>query len=127
MDARAALAELTELSSQVEAAAVLDADGKAQASTPDDAVTAERLAAAARDALEAAGAVRAAAEVTRVEVTLPEGGLFVVREGGRTAVATTIPEPTAGLVLYDLRTCLRRLDEPKPKPKPSRRRKTDDA
>jgi predicted regulator of Ras-like GTPase activity (Roadblock/LC7/MglB family) len=125
MDARAALAELTELSSQVEAAAVLDADGKATASTPDDAATAERLAAAARDALEAAGAVRAAAEVTRVEVSLPEGGLFVVREGGRTAVATTIPEPTAGLVLYDLRTCLRRLDEPKPK-RP-RRRKTDDA
>jgi predicted regulator of Ras-like GTPase activity (Roadblock/LC7/MglB family) len=125
MDARAALAELAELSSQVEAAALLDADGKAEASTPDDAATAERLASAAREALEAAGTVRSAAEVTRVEVSLPEGGLFVVREGGRAAVATTIPEATAGLVLYDLRTCLRRLDEPKPKQ--SRRRKTDDA
>ena len=120
MDARAALAELTELSSQVEAAALLEAGDGPAVSTPADEATAERLAAAAREALEAAASVRPGAEVTRVEVTLPHGGLFVVREGGRTAVATTIPDPTAGLVVYDLRTCLRRIDEPAPR----RRRRT---
>jgi hypothetical protein len=44
-------------------------------------------------------------------VSLEAGSVFVVREGGRTAVATTVPEPTAGLVVYDLRTALRRLAE----------------
>jgi hypothetical protein len=48
--------------------------------------------------------------------------------------ATTSPEPTVGLVFYDLKTCLRSIDEPQaePKPKPrARSRKppeeTDDA
>jgi hypothetical protein len=35
-----------------------------------------------------------------------------------------VPEPTAGLVVYDLRTALQRLDETPPaKPKPTRKRK----
>ena len=52
----------------------------------------------------------------------PQAGVFVVRDGDRVAAATTVPEPTAGLVLYDLRTCLRRIEEPAPK---RRRKKTD--
>ena len=52
--------------------------------------------------------------------------MFVVSEGGRVAVATTVPEPTAGLVVYDLRTALRRLDE-EPARKPARKRKKDAA
>ena len=39
--------------------------------------------------------------------------------------ATTVPEPTVGLVFYDLKTCLRALGEaekPKPKAKPKPRR-----
>ena len=43
-------------------------------------------------------------DVTRAEVELAEGGLFVLREGGRTIAATTGPNPTSGLVAYDLRT-----------------------
>jgi predicted regulator of Ras-like GTPase activity (Roadblock/LC7/MglB family) len=118
MDAREALAELTELSSQLEAAAVLGADGSVEAAT-DDAL-AQRLADVARELLAASDGVRAGGpEVTRVEVALSEGSVFVVREGDRSAVAVTIPEPTAGLVLYDLRTCLRRIDPPRP-----RRRRT---
>ena len=83
----------------------------------------ERLARAADGLLAAAAAVRPGGpEVERVEVVLPAGGVFVVRDGDRVAAATTVPEPTAGLVLYDLRTCLRRIEEPAPK---RRRKKTD--
>jgi predicted regulator of Ras-like GTPase activity (Roadblock/LC7/MglB family) len=118
MDAREALAELTELSAQVDAAAVLGEDGSIEAAT-DDALG-QRLADAARELLATAAAVRSAVEVTRVEVALPEGSVFVVREGPRSVVAVTIPDPTPGLVLYDLRTCLRRIDQPGPR----RRRRT---
>ena len=34
--------------------------------------------------------------------------------------ATTTPEPTVGLVFYDLKTCLRSVEEPK-KPAPRKR------
>jgi hypothetical protein len=32
-----------------------------------------------------------------------------VRDGARSITATTVPEPTAGLVAFDLRTALRRI------------------
>jgi len=75
--------------------------------------------------------VRPASDVSRVEVVTETGGVFVVVEGGRTAVATTVPEPTAGLVIYDLRTALRRLaEEPAPekaKPKTKKEKEVSDA
>lgn len=112
MDAQAALAELLELSSQVEAAVIIGPDGALQASTLRDEERSERLARAGRELLEAAAAVRAgASEVTRVEVALARGSVFVVGERGRKIAATTVPEPTSGLVVYDLRTALRRLEE----------------
>lgn len=112
MDAKAALDELTELSTQVQAAVVSATEGAVVGSTLADAARAEALARAGADALAAAADVRPGGpDVTRVEVALPEGHLFVVREGGRTIAATTVPEPTSGLVLYDLRTVLRRLEE----------------
>jgi predicted regulator of Ras-like GTPase activity (Roadblock/LC7/MglB family) len=104
-----ALAELTELSSQVEDAAILGESGFVLVSTgtPE---RGEELARVAAELLAAAGDVRPdGPPVTRLEVSLEAGSVFVVREGGRTAVATTVPEPTAGLVVYDLRTALRRL------------------
>jgi hypothetical protein len=57
--------------------------------------------------------------VTRVEVELADGAVFLLREGERTIVGVTGPRPTAGLVAYDLRTCLQAIDEA---PKPKRRR-----
>jgi hypothetical protein len=108
-----ALGELMELSSQVEVAVVLHEDGSIEGAS--DEARAARLADAARDLLETAARVRPAADVTRLDVALPEGSVFVVREGARSAAAVTIPEPTAGLVLYDLRTCLRRIDTPQPR------------
>ena len=47
--------------------------------------------------------------------------MFVVRDGERLIAATTTPEPTVGLVFYDLKTCLRSITEPEPEPKPKRR------
>lgn len=127
MDAAQALAELRELSSQVERAAVLGADGSVLASTDEGAQATERLVRAGLDLVTAAFELDASArEVIRVDVELGEGSLFVVREGGRTIAATTGPHPTTGLVVYDLRTCLHRIDEA---PKRTRKRasKQEDA
>lgn len=116
MDAAQALAELTELSSQVQRAVVLDAGGAVLGSTLDDAAAAEALARTALDLVVAAGELHTSADqVTRAEVELAEGSFFVIREGGRTIAATTGSRPTAGLVAYDLRTCLQRIQEEKPK------------
>ena len=128
MDVAQALAELTELSSQVERAVVRDGAGALLGSTSSDAGTTEALAASARDLVAAAAELHpSAGAVTRVDVELSAGGLFVLTEGGRTIAAVTRPHPTSGLVAYDLRTCLTSIDEaPKPRrsrtPKPKPRR-----
>jgi predicted regulator of Ras-like GTPase activity (Roadblock/LC7/MglB family) len=127
MDAAAALADLTEISSQVEAAVVLDAAGDVVASTLDDAEHSARIARAALDLL--AGAEKRFSSdgrvLTQLEAALREGSVFVAREEGRSIVATTTPEPTSGLVFYDLKTCLRSLAQPKPESesKPARKRR----
>jgi hypothetical protein len=58
----------------------------------------------------------------------------VVRDGDRLIAATTQPEPTVGLVFYDLKSCLRDLDTPAapkkraaPRRKPASRAKKTDA
>jgi len=128
MEASQALAELRELSAQIASAVVLGADGTVLASTSDDAGATERLAASARELIGAAAELGAAdQEVTRVEVELAEGALFVISEGRGTIAATTGPEPTSGLVVYDLRTCLRSIDEPAPKRRRSTRKPKEDA
>ena len=114
MDAAHALADLTEISSQVEAAVVLDDAGAVVASTLDDAGRSARL---ARTALDLLGAADKRFEsggraLTQLEAALREGSVFVAREEGRSIVATTSAEPTSGLVFYDLKTCLRSLAEP---------------
>jgi len=115
VEAAQALAELTELSSQIERAVVLRADGSVLASTGDDAMG-DVLARAALDLVGAAFELRSTpAEVTRVEVELEAGAVFVLREGSRTIAAVAAPGATAGLVVYDLRTCLGAIDDAKPK------------
>lgn len=104
-----ALADLMEISSQVEAAAVLDAEGKALASTLDDERRAAELARTARELLAAAEGMRSSggAAVMQLDAATRAGSVFVVREGELTIAATTSPSPTVGLVFYDLKTCLR--------------------
>ena len=62
-------------------------------------------------------------DVTRVEVELEEGAVFVVREGGVTVGAITGPKPTSGLVVYDLRTCAQSIQ---PAEQPKKRRSTQE-
>jgi hypothetical protein len=44
-----------------------------------------------------------------VHVDTDRGSLVAVTDGERTAVATTVAEPTVGLVAYDLRAALARV------------------
>ena len=117
-----ALADLTEISTQVEAAVVFDREGTVLGSTADD----ERAGRLAGSALELVRAAEEAAtgadaqELVQLDVALADGSVFVVSDGDRLIAATTRPEPTVGLVFYDLKSCLRGLSE-EPKPKPRRR------
>lgn len=116
MDAAHALRELTELSTQIESAVVLRADGAVLASTLEDPAREAALASSTLELMAAAFALNAQPrEVTRVEVELENGAFFALRDGGRTVAATTGPQPTSGLVVYDLRTCLEGITEPEQK------------
>jgi predicted regulator of Ras-like GTPase activity (Roadblock/LC7/MglB family) len=108
VDVAQALADLTEISTQIEAAVLFDADGAVEGSTLKDEVAAKGLAAAAAQLLDRADALRSGeAAVTQVEVALGDGAVFVVRDGARRIAATTVANPTVGLVFYDLKSCLR--------------------
>jgi predicted regulator of Ras-like GTPase activity (Roadblock/LC7/MglB family) len=115
VNAEQALTELMDLSSQVKAALVLRGDGSVLASSSEDSAATESLARAALDLVAGAFELRSGQEVTRVEVELEEGGVFVLRDGGRTIAARTAPGATPGLVVYDLRTCLHHIEDTKPK------------
>ena len=107
MDAAGALADLLEISAHVEAAAIFGGDGAVVASTAGD-EAASRLGRTGAALLAAAELPSAAARrLTRLEVTLAGGSVFVVRRNGDAIVATTSREPSSGLVFHDLETCLR--------------------
>ena len=123
MDGAQALSDLTEISSQIQAAIVLDADGSTLATTLDDQRGPE-LAEAVQELL--AAVTRASGDeggtLAQAEIATGDGSVFLVRDEQRTIAATTGPEPTVGLVFYDLKSCLRSFAEEKPKPKPRARR-----
>ena len=121
MDAAQALSELTSLSAQITSAIVIDADGSPLASTLDDAAAA-KLAPSVQELLAAADRIGDGRRLTQLQLSTPEGGVFLVRDGDRAIAATTRPDPAAGLVFYDLKTCLRNIaDRPKPRPKPGKK------
>ena len=120
MDAAQALADLTEISSQVEAAVLFDEGGAVTGSTLTEEEAAE-LARAAGELLDRAVSLAEGRDVTQVEASTPAGSVFVVRDGARRIAATTAPDPTTGLVFYDLKSCLR---ESGAASKPRRRRTT---
>ena len=122
MDAAQALADLTEISSQIEAAVLFGATGAVEGSTLADDSASEAFAAAAARLLEAAdGVAGASRELTQLEAATAEGSVFVVRDGDRRIAAATGPSPTIGLVFYDLKSCLRTAVPAKPR----RRKKAD--
>jgi hypothetical protein len=116
VDVAQALSDLTEISSQITSAAVVDEQGKLLGATGP---AGERLADVGNRLLEEAQRARAGAEPVQLEVSTHDGSVFVLRDGTRRIVATTGPEPTVGLVFYDLKSCLKAIEE---QPKPKRKR-----
>jgi hypothetical protein len=129
MDAAQAIGDLTEISPQVKRVVALAADGSVLGSNLANDGEVTRLAEGAVRLVEAAEAMRP--DIQQLEAATVDGSVFVVRDGERTIAATTTPEPTVGLVFYDLKTCLRSIDEPPaPAPKgkaPSKKAKSTDA
>jgi hypothetical protein len=129
MDAAQAIAELTEISPQIRNVVAAGADGSILGSNLPAEAAATLLLERARRLLEAAEQARPG--VAQLEAATQAGSVFVARDGGRLIAATTTPEPTVGLVFYDLKTCLRSIEqEPAPKPKrraPAKKKEGDDA
>jgi predicted regulator of Ras-like GTPase activity (Roadblock/LC7/MglB family) len=131
VDAARALADLTEISAQIRAAVVASADGAVVAATLPDGPAAA-LARAGSGLLREAGA-----RAVGVEARTGEASVFAVRDDAHVVAAVAAQGAASGLVLYDLRTCLRRLaEEPahaepepeKPKRAPrAKKKKADDA
>jgi predicted regulator of Ras-like GTPase activity (Roadblock/LC7/MglB family) len=112
MDAAQALADLTEISAQIESAVLAKADGTVVASTFAQPSRGQELARAAAELVVAAGAeAEAGADLVQLEAATPRGSVFVVRDAGNLVAAITAPKPTVGLVFYDLKTCLRMLEQ----------------
>jgi predicted regulator of Ras-like GTPase activity (Roadblock/LC7/MglB family) len=112
MDAQQALADLTEISSQIETAVVFDETGKVAGSTLGDSGRADELARAAAELLAAAEGVKAGeSPLIQLEVATDEGSVFVVRDGKTSIAATTASQPTVGLVFYDLKSALKNVSK----------------
>ncbi|HYY32056.1 MAG TPA: roadblock/LC7 domain-containing protein [Gaiellaceae bacterium] len=110
MDAAQALADLTEISSQIEGAVLADKDGSVIGSTFREEAKGDELAKAAAELVSTAGETRGETphqELVQIQAATPRGSLFVVQDDGRLVAAVTGTKPTVGLVFYDLKTCLR--------------------
>ena len=109
MDAPEALAKLTEVSSQIEAACIFESSGAVVASTFPSADGTNAFVEKARALLSNADSLPkegSSGPLVQLEVALRDGSVFVVRDSERTVAAVTKPEPTVGLVFFDLKTCL---------------------
>lgn len=129
MEAAQALADLTEISAQIEAAVLAKADGSIVASTMKDEGRAKQLAEAAVELVAAGSESRSEGpnqELVQLQAATPRGSLFVARDGSHVVAAITGSRPTVGLVFYDLKTCLRMLEDEEAKADtPARAEKTD--
>lgn len=110
MDASAALSELVGLSTQVVEAVVSGPDGGVRAARTAGEERSRALAAHGSELLARAASLRPdGPPVERVHVDTERGSFVVMSDGEQTVVATTVAEPTAGLVAHDLGTLLARL------------------
>jgi len=113
MDPAEALADLKQISTQIERAVIARRDGSVEAATVAGDV-AERIGRAACElfaAADRAGSDLGRPALAQVEVATQDGSVFAVRDPGRMLVATTPVDPTVGLIFYDLKTCLRAVAE----------------
>jgi len=108
MDAARALADLIEISPQIEVAAIVARNGDLAGSVGIPDTRGAVLAQAVRDLLDGAGAFRSdGVRVTQVHAELADGDLFAVTgPDARTIVAVVGERATPGLVFYDLKRCL---------------------
>jgi predicted regulator of Ras-like GTPase activity (Roadblock/LC7/MglB family) len=114
VDAAQALADLTEISSQVVHAAIVDEGRGILATTIAEDARARRFVEGVQRLLEEADKLRQARglqDLAQLEAATLGGSVFVVRSGSRLVAATTRPDPTVGLVFYDLKHCLRSIEE----------------
>lgn len=102
--AAAALAFLTEMSPDLRAAAILDADGTVLAAAADE----ERWREDAANLFRVADAADGEA-VEQVHVATEQGEVFALRHAGLAAVAVTDRFALASLMLFDMRSALRDL------------------
>jgi hypothetical protein len=125
VDAAEALADLTAISVQIELAVLLDAGGEVLGSAGARPGQAETIAQAGRQLLaaaeEAMGDGTSGQPLVQLQAATAAGSVFLVRDEGRVVVAVTRPEPTVGLVFYDLKTCLRHVGGESLTPKPKAR------
>jgi len=107
MEAARALADLVEISPQIEAAAVVSHDGELAGSVGVPEPRASLLARAVRELLDGAAAFRSdEARVAQLHAELAGGDVFVVAADERAIVAVARERATPGLVFYDLKRCL---------------------
>jgi predicted regulator of Ras-like GTPase activity (Roadblock/LC7/MglB family) len=113
VDAARALADLVEISPQIEAAAVVAGDGQMVGTVGVPETRATILARAVRELLDGAAASRTdGGRVTQLLATLGDGDVYAVAgPNERTIVAVTSKRTAPGLVFYDLKRCLASLEE----------------
>jgi predicted regulator of Ras-like GTPase activity (Roadblock/LC7/MglB family) len=113
VDAGGALADLVEISPQIEAAAVVSGDGSVVGSVGVPEGRADALAGAVRELLERAAAFRAdGIRVTQIHAALGDGEVFAVTGSrGQTVIAVAGERTAPGLVFYDLKRCLAAVEE----------------
>jgi predicted regulator of Ras-like GTPase activity (Roadblock/LC7/MglB family) len=126
MDAAKALSDLKSIATQVEHAVVFEGEGNVVASTLADEERADSVARTAARLLDAAGDAAPGGRVVQLEAALEDASIVVVRDEKRAIAAVTRPQPTIGLVFYDLRACLRDLDDPPPAKPAAQRKKKDE-
>jgi predicted regulator of Ras-like GTPase activity (Roadblock/LC7/MglB family) len=116
-----ALTDMIEISAQIQAAVVFDRDGTVLASTLED-DRARMLAGSALGFLRAAEEARPDEETgfAQLDASLRDGCVFLVADGDHVIAATTAPEPTVGLVFYDLKRCLDGVGEESVEPEPAK-------
>jgi predicted regulator of Ras-like GTPase activity (Roadblock/LC7/MglB family) len=107
MDAAAALADLVEISPQIQAAAVVSRDGELAGSVGVPEARAGLLGRVARELLDGAAAFRhGEGRVTQLHAELVGGDVFAVAGDEQAIVAVARERPAPGLVFYDLKRCL---------------------
>jgi predicted regulator of Ras-like GTPase activity (Roadblock/LC7/MglB family) len=116
MDAGQALAELTEISSQIELAVIFDPGGELVASTLTDREAAERLARGGAELFVVASrGSQERGEPAQIELALLPASILLARQGDLRILAVAGADAVAGLAFFDLGVCLRRLAGAEPR------------